>query len=360
MPTFDAVNALGRADRGHARAPVTRRPRRVLWLIKGLGPGGAERLLVEHAAAGDHERFTYEVAYVLDWKQHLVPELEALGVRTHCLGVRSRARPALDRTARIACCGASDYDVVHAHSPVVASRRARSRCARCRRARRPAFVYTEHNRWPSYRAETRCANQLTFGLNDAVVRGLGRRARLGVAALPRPTSRWSCTASTSSGCAPHLAERDAVRRELGVGDGECSRSPSPTSAPGKNYPGLLDGRALSRRPRASGAVRRRRPGPARGRDPRAPRDGAGSATASALLGYRDDTTRLIAAADLFVLASHHEGLPVTVMEALTLGVPVVAPRSAASPRWCDGENGILVTPESPAALADAIERVADR
>ena len=79
-----------------------------------------------------------------------------------------------------------------------------------------------------------------------------------------------------------------------------------------------------------------------------------------LLGYRDDTTRLIAAADLFVLASHHEGLPVTVMEALTLGVPVVAPRVGGLPEVVESErNGILVTPDSPSALAKAIERASD-
>jgi glycosyltransferase involved in cell wall biosynthesis len=76
-----------------------------------------------------------------------------------------------------------------------------------------------------------------------------------------------------------------------------------------------------------------------------------------LLGYRDDTTRLIAAADLFVLASHHEGLPVTVMEALTLGVPVVAPAVGGLPEVITtDENGILAEPGSSAALADAIER----
>ncbi len=73
--------------------PVSEKPARVLSLIKGLGPGGAERLLVEQAAGGDRERFQHEVAYVLDWKRHLVPELEALGVRTHCLGVNDERDP---------------------------------------------------------------------------------------------------------------------------------------------------------------------------------------------------------------------------------------------------------------------------
>jgi glycosyltransferase involved in cell wall biosynthesis len=78
-----------------------------------------------------------------------------------------------------------------------------------------------------------------------------------------------------------------------------------------------------------------------------------------LLGYRDDATSLIAGADLFVLASDHEGLPVTVMEALTLGVPVVAPAVGGLREVVTPENGILVEPGRPELLADAIARATE-
>jgi len=60
-------------------------PVRVLWLTKGLGPGGAERLLVSSAAVADRERFELQAAYLLPWKDHLVAELAARGVPAVCL-----------------------------------------------------------------------------------------------------------------------------------------------------------------------------------------------------------------------------------------------------------------------------------
>ena len=58
---------------------------RVLWLIKGLGPGGAEQLLVNHAEVRDADRFDIEAAYLVPWKNHLVPRLEAVGVTDRVL-----------------------------------------------------------------------------------------------------------------------------------------------------------------------------------------------------------------------------------------------------------------------------------
>ncbi|TFV32559.1 glycosyltransferase [Streptomyces sp. T1317-0309] len=64
---------------------------------------------------------------------------------------------------------------------------------------------------------------------------------------------------------------------------------------------------------------------------------------------------LASAADILVLASRYEALPVVVMEALASGVPVVAPRVGGIPDLVrDGDNGVLVQPDSPQRLAKGI------
>lgn len=76
------------------------------------------------------------------------------------------------------------------------------------------------------------------------------------------------------------------------------------------------------------------------------------------LGHRDDVPALLHAADVFVLPSLYEGLPVSVLEAMAAGTPVVATAVGGTDEAVvHGESGILVPPRDPAALAGAIRDV---
>jgi len=63
----------------------------------------------------------------------------------------------------------------------------------------------------------------------------------------------------------------------------------------------------------------------------------------------------LAEADVFCLPSIYEGLPLAILEAMAAGLPVVATAVSGNPEAVeDGTTGLLVRPESAAALADAL------
>ena len=76
------------------------------------------------------------------------------------------------------------------------------------------------------------------------------------------------------------------------------------------------------------------------------------------LGHRDDVPALIEAADLFVLPSWVEGLPLGVLDAMARGKPVVAAAAGGTPELvADGETGLLVPPRDADALARALDEL---
>ncbi len=75
-------------------------------------------------------------------------------------------------------------------------------------------------------------------------------------------------------------------------------------------------------------------------------------------GFREDVFAVLLTADVFVLPSLHEGSPNALIEAMGLGMPCIASAVGGVVDLIeDGENGILVPPADPAALATALHRV---
>jgi glycosyltransferase involved in cell wall biosynthesis len=77
------------------------------------------------------------------------------------------------------------------------------------------------------------------------------------------------------------------------------------------------------------------------------------------LGPRSDVPDVLAASDAFVLSSRYEGHPLSVMEAMAAGRPVIATAVGGVPELVrQGETGILVPPGDVEALSQAMRRLA--
>src|SRR3712207_629791 len=177
---------------------------------------------------------------------------------------------------------------------------------------------------------------------------------------PRSTLFPYTTLFRSAEFHPDPAARAAVRAELGAGPEACVVVVVSRLVRHKGHPELL--RAMEDVPGAELWVVGDRLPTDHG-EPLEPYFERAEATLGPRLrrlGYRHDVARLLAASDVFALPSHFEGLPVSVIEAMLTGLPVVA-MDVRGPREqvVDGETGFLVPPFEVPSLADALRRLVE-
>ena len=74
-------------------------------------------------------------------------------------------------------------------------------------------------------------------------------------------------------------------------------------------------------------------------------------------GYRNDTAKLLSITDTFVLPSHREGMPVSSLEAMSMGVPVVGTNiRGLREEIIEGKTGFIVPLKNPEKLSMAIDK----
>lgn len=333
---------------------ATTLPIRVLWLSKGLGPGGAEQLILTQARRRDRARFDCRAAYVVPAKNHLAPPLEQEGVPVTCLGSPKPLIGWVWRLYRMLV--RQRPQVVHVHSPVPAIA-ARLLVRLMRPSRRPRLVYTEHNRWPRHRRSTRTANALTFGLNDTAL-AVSAEVRDSMPARLRPRVEVLRHGVDVAEVRSHASSRERCRAELGIAVDEVVVGTVANLRPEKDLGLMLEAAATVTTSNPAVRYVLVGQGPLEA-DLRERHAHLGLGERVLLAGYRPDALDVMSAFDVFTLSSLHEGLPVALMEALALGLPVVATRAGGIPELVsDGSEGLLVAPGDAEALAAAQAKVA--
>jgi glycosyltransferase involved in cell wall biosynthesis len=137
---------------------------RIFHLIKSLGRGGAEMLLVDGPPRSDPSRYEYGFGYFLPWKNAVVPDIAAHFGDVTCFAAKGPAG-ILARTPEVARhVRAWGTDIIHCHLPLasIVGRLAGAMTG-------VPVVTTEHNLQERYHAVTRLASHATWGLQYEVI-----------------------------------------------------------------------------------------------------------------------------------------------------------------------------------------------
>jgi len=308
---------------------------RILHVIQELRTGGAERILVSAyrgAREAGHDVFVAAspgpMADELDTEPYPIPVVERRLSRIP--SAASAVRRAVAETRP---------DVVHAHNPAMAL----TAGLVTRRGRKPPGLVSLHGGpekdWPASVRLVRLSGLAAVACGPGVETALEQNGLTPVATVPNAVSP---------------APAPADRAELGVGPETRLVLAVGRLVEQKNH--ALAIQAIAEVPDAVLAIA------GQGvlqQDLERLAAEAGVADRVRFLGLRPDARALMGAADAVVMPSRWEGLPLTALEALASGTPLLATDVRGLRELVVDEENALLVPEDSHALAAALRRVLD-
>jgi sugar transferase (PEP-CTERM/EpsH1 system associated) len=332
-----------------ARKPV------ICQLVHTLNVGGAEILARQFAeAGGDRFRFVFAC---LDAPGVMAEELATQGYAIEVVGRRAGfdlgCAWRLGRVLR-----KHGVELVHAHqyAPFFYAM-----LARAMGVRRLPIIFTEHGRdYPDYpRPKRKLANRLLRRPSDRAI-AVGscvRDALIQNEGLPPDRVEVIYNGVDVSRYDPQRPLRDAVRKELGYDPGEILIMQVARLNRLKDHPTALG--AMARLAKDCPQARLVLVGDGEERAALEDlTDELGLRSIVRLLGTRSDVARLLQAADIFLLSSISEGIPLTIIEAMATGLPCVATRvGGIAEVIVDGETGRLAHARDAVALAERLREL---
>ncbi|WP_068078276.1 glycosyltransferase [Novosphingobium lentum] len=325
---------------------------RICSVLTSLTSGGAETLVTSLSAEFTAKGHASDVVTLCDAAQlgnsadmeaHLRGQIEASGGRVISLGLGRNRNPLAGAVAMRRALRTLKPDIVHAHT-------ARALPMLAFRAGRCPIVLTHHNSRLSFRPvllrlferQVRAFVAISHETRDLFERGV----RTHVAYIPNAASR------NFDGGVPRTRVGSPARI-LSVGAATAQ----------KNYDLLIDV-ALAMHDLFS--AEQRSVFEIAGGGPDLDRLRLRVRTLRLedhvrFLGERSDVARLMERADIYLNTSHYEGMPISLLEAMAMGLPIVATNVPGNRELVDhGKTGVLAANGDPAGLARSIVDLAGR
>jgi len=325
--------------------------KRVLWLIKELNTGGAERLLSISLPYLDRDTFDYQIIYLFKSTRDLVPEFERQGIPVSCLDMK-KAYDLRVILKLVHLFREREIDILHTHLPYtgIVGRLA------AKLAGVKAIVSTEHGLMESYHPLTRLGNALTLPLNHATIAVSQATANsiLRYTKIRPETIRVIYNAIDIGVIKSIQTDPELIKKSLGIDEHDLVVGNIANIRPVKGQKYLVEAArlVLEQRPEVRFVI----VGKEKTReDLRRLEELAkhlGIRDRIIFTGFRKDALQIMSVFDVFVLSSLWEAFAIVILEAMALGKPVVSTNVGGIPEAIDeGVSGFLVPPRDPEQLA---------
>ena len=336
------------------------RPIKVAHLVHALDVGGLEEVVLRLLAHTDRARFT-PLVYALDAPGAMASELAALRVPLVVLHRAPRLDPALPlRLARRLV--REGVRVLHTHNAgphlygALAARLARV----ASNGPGPRVVHTKHGRNDPVTSRKVLLNRFASALTDRVVAVSDDAADMAIRLEKVPQTKVMTIYNGVDTATFRPGTSGAARARLGLPEGGFHVGSVARLAAVKDHATLLRAFAIVRKERPDAHLTLVGDGPERAAlEARA--DAPDLVGSVHFVGERRDSAAVLPAFDVFALSSTSEGISLTLLEAASAGLPIVATRVGGTPEVVvDGETGCLVSPRDFAAFAAALGALARR
>lgn len=324
-----------------------------MHIIKSLGRGGAETLLPETLKLHDREQYEFFYIYFLPWKDQMVEAIRSNGGTVACFSASNNIKIILRMRAVIAYVRKHNIQLIHCHLPW-----AGFLGRLIYRFTGVPVVYTEHNKQERYHGVTFRLNKLTFNWQSLVI---------AVSQDVEESIRKNIKPVVPVQTVLNGVNTDAFRRDPSAG---AALRAQHNIAPDALVVGTIAVFRFQKRlvewlevmagvcaadPRVYGIIVG--DGPLRA-EIEAKLKALKLEGRVILAGLQTEVRPYLSAMDIYMMSSVFEGLPIALLEAMSMGCAVVTTDAGGIKEVIrDGQDGYLVSVDGWPALGDRVQKL---